>query len=166
MITNCDTRAPSGRLRQASAKMPYSSVHMTQGPKTHMDSREKDRLYQKGLEAFNSAHFYDAHEHWEEVWLETPNPDKMFLQGLIQVAAAFHHYSRANLVGTRNLLQAGLLKLDCFPKVHGGLEIEALREAVRGWLVDLGAGEIPDTRKPPRIGGHDGDPPPHYTQML
>jgi len=32
----------------------------------------------------------------EEVWLETVNPEKMFLQGLIQVAAAFHHHSRAN----------------------------------------------------------------------
>src|ERR1700685_2676079 len=104
---------------QASAKMPYSFMPEAQGSKTHMDSGEKDRLYQKGLEAFNTAHFYDAHEHWEEVWLETPHPDKMFLQGLIQVAAAFHHYSRANLLGTRNLLQAGLLKLDRFPEVHG-----------------------------------------------
>ncbi len=117
-----------------------------------MDSREKDRLYQKGLEAFNYAHFYDAHEHWEEVWLETPNPEKMFLQGFIQVAAAFHHYSRENLQGTRNLLQAGLLKLDCFPEVHGGLEIEALREAVRGWLAALDVGEIPESIKVPRIG--------------
>jgi uncharacterized protein len=121
-----------------------------------MDSHEKDRLYEKGLEAFNSSRFYDAHEHWEEVWLETPNPDKMFLQGLIQVAAAFHHYSRANLPGTRNLLLAGLLKLDCFPEVHGGLEIEALREAVREWLDALDAGEIPESRKPPRIQRHDG----------
>jgi len=121
-----------------------------------MDSHEKDRLYQKGLEAFNSSHFYDAHEHWEEVWLETPNPDKMFLQGLIQVAAAFHHYSRSNLLGTRNLLQAGLLKLDRFPEIHGGLEIEALRKAVRGWLDALEAGGIPDARKPPRIARHEG----------
>src|ERR1700688_5197286 len=112
---------------------------MTQDPKKRLDSREKDRLYQKGLEAFNSDHFYEAHEHWEEVWLETPDPDKMFLQGLIQVAAAFHHHSRANLLGTRNMLQAGLMKLDRFPAVHGGLEIEALREAVRGWLPPLGA---------------------------
>src|ERR1700694_2131939 len=111
-----------------------------------MDSHEKDRLYQKGLEAFNSAHFYDAHEHWEEVWLEAPNPDKMSLQGLIQVAAAFHHYSRANLLGTRNLLQAGLLKLDCFPEVHGGLQIEALREGVRGWLGTLRRGGSERTR--------------------
>jgi uncharacterized protein len=136
--------------------MPYSPWQAAQGPKTRMDSHEKDRLYQKGLEAFNSAHFYDAHEHWEEVWLETPHPDKMFLQGLIQVAAAFHHHSRANLLGTRNLLRAGLLKLDCFPEDHGGLEIEALREAVRGWLADLEAGEIPKARKPPRIRRRDG----------
>jgi predicted metal-dependent hydrolase len=121
-----------------------------------MNSQEKDRLYQKGLEAFNSSHFYDAHEHWEEVWLETPNPDKKFLQGLIQVAAAFHHYSRANLLGTRNLLQAGLLKLDCFPEVHRGLEIEALREAVREWLTAFKDGEIYESRKPPRIRRHDG----------
>jgi uncharacterized protein len=141
--------------------MPYSPVEMTQSPKTRMDSHEKDRLYQRGLEAFNSAHFYDAHEHWEEVWLETPNPDKMFLQGLIQVAAAFHHYSRANLLGTRNLLQAGLHKLDRFPEVHGGLEIEALREAVRGWLAALDAGKIPESRKPPRIGRHGAKSPCH-----
>ncbi|HEV7966235.1 MAG TPA: DUF309 domain-containing protein [Candidatus Acidoferrales bacterium] len=121
-----------------------------------MDSREKDRLYRKGLEAFNSAHFYDAHEHWEEVWLETPNPEKKFLQGLIQVAAAFHHYSRANLEGTRNLLHAGLLKLDGFPGNHGGLEIEELRQSVRGWLGALDAGGVPEASKPPRIGRHGG----------
>src|ERR1700730_17843639 len=121
---------------------------MTQGPKKRLDSDEKDRLYQKGLEAFNSDHFYEALEHWEEVWLENPNPDKMFLQCLIKVAASFHHHSRANLLGTRTLLRAGLLKLDCFPEIHGGLEIEELREAVRGWLICLDAGEIPDTRKP------------------
>jgi predicted metal-dependent hydrolase len=131
-------------------------MQMTQGPKTRIDSHERDRLYQKGLEAFNSGHFYDAHEHWEEVWLETSNSDKMFLQGLIQVAAAFHHYSRANLQGTRNLLQAGLLKLDCFPEVHGGLKIEVLRKSVRGWLAALDSGEIPKSRKPPRIGRHHG----------
>src|SRR5665213_2395457 len=124
---------------------------MTHGSQTRMDSHEKARLYQKGLEAFNSSHFYDAHEHWEEVWLEALNAEKMFLQGLIQVAAAFHHHSRANLQGTRNLLFAGLMKLDRFPEDHGGLEIEALRAAVREWLAFLDNGEIPASTKPPRI---------------
>jgi hypothetical protein len=116
-----------------------------------MDAREKERLYRQGLDAFNSARFYDAHEHWEEVWLKTANPEKMFLQGLIQVAAAFHHHSRANLLGTRNLLREGLLKLDRFPEIYGDLEIEALRVTVREWLADFDAGDIPAGRKIPRI---------------
>jgi predicted metal-dependent hydrolase len=119
-----------------------------------MDAQKKDRLLQKGLAAFNSEHFYDAHEHWEEVWLETPNPDKMFLQGLIQVAAAFHHFSRANRQGCRNLLRAGLDKLECFPGEHWGLAIEPLRASVRGWLAALDTGDIgesPEPEKFPRI---------------
>jgi hypothetical protein len=70
---------------------------------------------------------------------------------LIQVAAAFHHHSRANLQGTRNLLLAGLLKLERFPGEHGELEIDALRVAVREWLACIDAGEIPESKKPPRI---------------
>ena len=124
---------------------------MAHPPKKRLDSHEKARLYQMGLDAFNSDHFYEAHEHWEEVWLETPHPDKMFLQGLIQVAAAFHHYSRANLQGTRNLLRAGLMKLERFPEIHGELEIQALREAVREWLTALETTENHKKKRPPRI---------------
>jgi predicted metal-dependent hydrolase len=116
-----------------------------------MDSDEKDRLYRDGLEAFNSSRFFEAHELWEDVWRETPEPDKRFLQGLIQVAAAFHHYSRANVLGTRKLLQAGLLKLEAFPDVHGGLEIELLRAAVRDWIAAIGPEEVQTGMDPPRI---------------
>src|SRR4051812_39184027 len=94
-------------------------------PKKIMDSQKKNRLFQEGLAAFNSSHFYDAHEHWEEIWLKTPNPDKTFLQGLIQIAA-FHHYSKNNSLGCRNLLVAGLFKLEQFPRTHFGLAIEPL----------------------------------------
>ena len=121
-----------------------------------MNSHDKDRLFRKGLEAFNSGRFYDAHEHWEEVWLETLDPEKMFLQGLIQVAAAFHHYSRANRQGTQNLLQAGLAKIERFPHAHRGLELEPLRVAVRRWLAALEGGEDPAKEKIPRIEFHRG----------
>jgi predicted metal-dependent hydrolase len=122
-----------------------------------MDSHEKDRLFRKGLDSFNSGHFYDAHEHWEEVWLETPPPDKMFLQGLIQIAAAFHHYSKANRLGTQNLLQAGLTKIEPFPPVHRQLELEPLRIAVRRWLAALEEGRNPPKDEIPHIDCTDGN---------
>jgi hypothetical protein len=122
-----------------------------------MDSHEKKRLYAEGLEAFNSRKFFEAHELWEDVWRVTLDPDRRFLQGLIQVAAAFHHCSRSNVRGTRNLLREGLFKLDAFPVAYGGLEIEPLRAAVREWLVAIGgAGEMPKGLDPPQIKRHAG----------
>lgn len=122
-----------------------------------MDSHEKHRLYGEGLEAFNSRQFFEAHELWEDVWRVTPDPDRRFLQGLIQVAAAFHHCSRSNVRGTRNLLREGLLKLEGFPGAYGGLEIEPLRATVREWLAAIEAAtEIPKGLNPPRIKRHAG----------
>jgi uncharacterized protein len=121
-----------------------------------MDSHEKNRLYAEGLEAFNSRQFFEAHELWEDVWRVTPGPDRRFLQGLIQVAAAFHHFSRSNIRGTRNLLREGLRKLDAFPEAHGGLEIEPLRAAVREWLTAIEAGQVPRSLNLPRIDRHAG----------
>ncbi len=71
--------------------------------------------FRRGIEQFNAGHFFEAHETWEEVWLHSPEPDKTFLQGIIQIAAAFHHRSRGNDRGTPTLLQAGLKRLARFP---------------------------------------------------
>lgn len=108
-------------------------------------------LFARGIELFNTRYFFEAHEAWEEIWLHTEPPEKTFLQGLIQVTAAFHHHSRENLRGTKSLLRAGLTKLEDFPPHHRELNIEKLREAARKWLAALDRGE--ETRRPalPRI---------------
>jgi predicted metal-dependent hydrolase len=93
--------------------------------------------FERGVALFNSRHFFEAHEAWEEIWLHTQPPEKTFLQGLIQVTAAFHHHSRENLRGFKSLLRAGLLKLEAFPAEHRGLQIERLRASARHWIVAL-----------------------------
>jgi uncharacterized protein len=123
-----------------------------------MDSHQKDRLFQQGLEAFNTSRFFEAHERWEEVWLETPAPEKTFLQGLIQVAAGFHHYSRANQQGARGLLRAGLAKLELGPGIYRGLDIGTLRRGVRRWLEWLEAGNNPEQNPIPRLAPHTAPP--------
>jgi len=116
-----------------------------------LDPHEADEKFRRGLDQFNRRHFFDAHETWEEIWLPSPEPGKTFLQGIIQVAAAFHHYTRGNHAGTRSLLQAGLKKLERFPKTHAGLQLEELRAAVRRWIAALEAGEDPGSNELPRI---------------
>ena len=90
--------------------------------------QEDIEAFRRGIEQFNSGHFFEAHETWEEIWLRSPEPEKTFLQGIIQVAAAFHHHSRGNLRGARTLLNAGLARLARFPDTHRGIALAKLRD--------------------------------------
>ncbi len=94
----------------------------------------------KGLRCFHSGAFFEAHEHWESVWLSAQEPEKTFLQGLIQVAAAFHHFQRGNYAGTISLLRSALRRLDAYPEAFTGVAVAPLRATVRLWL---GALETP-----------------------
>lgn len=70
----------------------------------------------EGLRRYNAGEYFTAHEAWETVWLEAQEPDKTFLQRLIQVTAAFHHLRRNNPVGTSRLLHAALRRLERYPE--------------------------------------------------
>jgi len=94
----------------------------------------------EGLRCFHSGAFFEAHEHWESVWLTAQEPEKTFLQGLIQVAAAFHHFQRGNYAGTTSLLRSALRRLDAYPEAFAGVAVAPLRATIRLWL---GALETP-----------------------
>lgn len=91
----------------------------------------------EGLRCFHSGAFFEAHEHWESVWLAAREPEKTFLQGLIQVAAAFHHFHRGNCAGTISLLRSALRRLDGYPETFAGIAVAPLRAAIRQWLEAL-----------------------------
>jgi predicted metal-dependent hydrolase len=91
----------------------------------------------EGLHCFHSGEFFEAHEHWELVWLAAPEPEKTFLQGLIQVAASFHHFQRGNYIGTISLQRAALRRLNKYPEVFGGVAVAPLRAAIRSWIEAL-----------------------------
>ncbi len=116
-----------------------------------MKPDEAEEKFQRGLDQFNHGRFFDAHETWEEIWLPSPEPERTFLQGIIQVAAAFHHCTRGNRAGAQSLLQAGLKKLDPFPETHRGLQLEEFRAAARRWIAALAAGNDPGREQLPRI---------------
>ncbi len=87
-----------------------------------------------GLRCYHNQEFWLAHEHWEAVWLKCDEPDKTFLQAIIQVTAAFHHLQKGNLIGLASLLKRALGRLDNYPNDYGGIEVETLRESIRQWL--------------------------------
>ena len=96
--------------------------------------------FQRGVELFNSREFFLAHEVWEEIWMHESEPEKTFLQGLIQLAAAFHHYVRGNFEGAQSLLAAAAVKLQRFAPSHRGIAVADLRNETIAWARALGAG--------------------------
>ena len=102
-----------------------------------------------GIRLFNAGQFFEAHEALEAVWLKASGDRKRFLHGLIQVAAAFHHYMRGNRPGFRSLLEKGRAKLAPFGAEFEGVDLAALRRQLQMWQEHLCASSLPSPPAPP-----------------
>jgi hypothetical protein len=111
---------------------------------------------QHGLALFNAARFFDAHEALEDVWREAPRHSllRRHLQGLVQVAVAFHHQSTGNYVGARSVLKRGVRNLEGAEESLPELDLVKLRSSLEAWREYLDAdGDAPAGRHAPKVVG-------------
>jgi predicted metal-dependent hydrolase len=94
-----------------------------------------NRDFSRGLELFNRAHFFDSHEALEDVWRSVPRgePLRRHLQGMVQLAVAFHHQSTGNYVGARSVLERALRNLRGAERSFPALDLDLLRAEVAPW---------------------------------
>ena len=90
---------------------------------------KEDILFQKGIDAFNKRCFYDAHEYWEELWLDYKLKDATFIQGLIQLAVSYFHLFNNNLTGSRSMIKKCLGKFEGFDTARG-MDIKELKKQI------------------------------------
>lgn len=112
-----------------------------------------------GLRLFNERYFFEAHEALEEVWHRDHGDSRLFLQGLIQICAGFHHFQNGNFRGAAELLQRGADKMRPYPPTYLGLDssriladVDACRtriERMRDGREPEGALEFPRITLPP-----------------
>ncbi len=100
-------------------------------PKTTLPpltDEEKREALAKGIREFNSWRFYDCHETLEDIWRAEPGDLADFYQGIIKVAAGFHHLLRGNHKGTVNLLGPGLALLEPYRPTRQSVDVQRLIE--------------------------------------
>ncbi len=114
-------------------------------------NEEFKQAFEHGIAQFNEGFFFETHETWEEIWLSAAEPDRTRLQGLIQIAAAFHHYQRGNRAGALSLLAAGLRKLEGAADDLFGMNFAKLRQAAQWWLAALKENKQPGADFLPQI---------------
>jgi predicted metal-dependent hydrolase len=111
--------------------------------------------FNRGLDLFNRAHFFDAHEVLEDIWRALPRDRpwrrrlRLHVQGLIQLAVAFHHESTGNHVGARSVLERALRNLKGADSSFPNLDFDRLRAGLADWQEHF-AGTAPRP-KPPQI---------------
>ena len=84
----------------------------------------------EGVQLFNREQFFEAHEVLEDVWRAAAPHDKKFLQGLTQLAVAFHHHATGNDVGCRSVMARALRNIAAYPEGLFGLASTEIVEAV------------------------------------
>ena len=110
-----------------------------------------DPRFLKALELFNSSEWYFAHDVFEELWHENNGPERLTLQGLLQVAVAQVHLDNGNLNGATILFGEGLGRLRNNVTPDLGLDIESLCENVEIKLKMLQRNKNTNLLEPPLI---------------
>lgn len=88
----------------------------------------------QGQSLFNEGKFFEAHEIWEETWIDTEGDERHLLQGLIQVAAGFYKLQVGMPTGTYKLLEKGAGHLRAIPSDMYGVDLASLLENVDEWV--------------------------------
>ena len=107
-------------------------------------SKPQQALLEAGVNRFDEARYWDAHEEWEDLWKQLKSGEcelryVLALQGLIQCAALLHQYQRKNLRGVANMWdkctsKLGLPSATSFDTLWG-LEVDRLIEELQVFAI-------------------------------
>ena len=91
----------------------------------------------QGVEEFNQQQFYACHDTLEAIWIEAPETDKRFYQGILQVAVGCYHMSNGNWRGAVILLGEAVRRLCDYQPTYHGVDVELLLQQANQLLQTL-----------------------------
>ena len=113
-----------------------------------MSATASESAFVRGARLFDAGAFFEAHEAWEDEWRVVANgTERLFLQGLIQIAAALHKLlvMEGPEAAASRLFARGLAKLSACPAdlTHeGGFDLASFRAAIHVCTDALAAGSF------------------------
>lgn len=115
-----------------------------------MDTTAYDPRYLAGILFFNEGDYFEAHEVWEDLWMETAAPERRFYQGLIQAAVALFHFGNGNLRGAVKLFHSSRDYLQALDTPFLGLDLAAFGAQMDQCFAEVLAETQPEGRPQPR----------------
>src|ERR1041385_9544993 len=89
-----------------------------------------DARLREGIRLFNEQRFFECHEILEPYYQETESQNKPFLEGLIQLAAAFRLYREfGEITGPVRMIHQALIRFENYQPSFLEIQVEKLTQA-------------------------------------
>jgi len=99
------------------------------------ETHKMNELFERGLAEYEKGDYFEAHEAWEDLWSDYYFDDRIFVQGLIQLAVSFVHLGNGNMIGAKNLLKKSQNKFFDYKGIHRGINVDDLKSSME--VVDI-----------------------------
>lgn len=94
----------------------------------------------EGVAYFNREYFFEAHDAFEELWMDARDPiSRTLFHGLVHLATGFYHFRMNNFAGMQSQLHKGLAKLETLPSACHGIALAPLLQGVRNFIGNFAA---------------------------
>ena len=99
-----------------------------------------DARLREGIRLFNDRRFFECHETLEPFYQETDEANKPFIEGLIQLAAAFRLYSDFGEVkGPVRMIHQALIRFENYQPSYLQIHVKDLSQAAEAWAQAAGS---------------------------
>jgi uncharacterized protein len=93
-----------------------------------------DARLREGISLFNQRRFFDCHEVLEGFYHETDEANKPFLEGLIQLAAAFRLFCDfGEIRGSVRMIYQALIRFENYQPVFLRVRVQDLCDTAEAW---------------------------------
>lgn len=98
-----------------------------------------DARLREGIRLFNAAKFFECHEILEPYYRESEDENKPFLEGLIQLAAAFRLYCDfGEIKGPVRMVHQALIRFENYQPSFLHIRVKDLSLAAEAWAQAAG----------------------------
>ena len=94
-----------------------------------------------GLQAFNQGDYYDAHEHFEFAWRETPDVSREFFRALLHLSGGYYRLSEDRPDAALKFFQRSLHWMGKFPSPFYLIDTEALKSHLNLLIAAIHSGQ-------------------------
>jgi hypothetical protein len=126
---------------KSSSPPPPNSLK-DQSPKSENGSDELSAQnladFYLGIEQFNNREFFGCHETLEKIWVQYKGSQRELIQGIIQLAVAYHHLLHGNKKGALKLMHRALYRLAKYPPTAMRIHLADLSISVKSNIKEMG----------------------------